>query len=85
MAKGLCSRGHDIAALAASRRVPLARARPPTCAPRVTIGLKATPEYECGSSHSAPEKMGPTVAFGRGSRTARTRCQPFFPATSFHR
>lgn len=51
MAKGLGGRRHDIAALAASRRVPLARARPPTCAPRVTIGLKATPEYGKCISH----------------------------------
>lgn len=29
---------------AASGRVPPARARPPTCAPRITVGFKATPE-----------------------------------------
>lgn len=44
MAEGLCSHGHASAARAASGRVPPARARPPTCAPRVTVGFKATPE-----------------------------------------
>ncbi|KAM5251304.1 uncharacterized protein RBU33_024163 isoform 1-T2 [Hipposideros larvatus] len=59
MAKGLCSRGHDRAALAASRRrVPLARARPPTCAPRVAIGLKAAPEYGVSPSSWPPYSPG---------------------------
>nr|XP_044633763.1 uncharacterized protein LOC106845977 isoform X2 [Equus asinus] len=44
MTQGLCSRGHGSLAPAASERVPPARARLSTCAPRVAIGFKATPE-----------------------------------------
>lgn len=51
MTQGLCSRGHGSLAPAASERVPPARARLSTCAPRVAIGFKATPENGKCISH----------------------------------
>ncbi|XP_073738706.1 uncharacterized protein [Callorhinus ursinus] len=71
--------GHDSAALPASRRVPPPRAGQSTCVSRVTIGFRETPEDEHDSSQSTPKEAGPTVAFGRRSRTAEPRTHAFFP------
>nr|XP_059881802.1 uncharacterized protein LOC132434153 [Delphinus delphis] len=91
MAEGLCSRGHDSAAPAASGRVPPARAERP-CLDWVHSRFLRP---NMAGPRAPPRKCTPVVAFKRRSRTTRPggrclpcvwvvrqprRSHPFFPA-----
>ncbi|XP_026963772.1 uncharacterized protein [Sagmatias obliquidens] len=74
MAEGLCSRGHDSAAPAASGRVPPARAERP-CLDWVHSRFLRP---NMAGPRAPPRKCTPVVAFKRRSRTTRPggRCLP---------
>ncbi|CAN0267830.1 unnamed protein product [Rangifer tarandus platyrhynchus] len=68
MGRGLCSRGRDSAAPAASESDPPARAELPTSAPQARSGSRRLLRTNTAGPRALPGNRTPVVAFGRRSR-----------------